>query len=91
MTPYEDPFIIHCNFPVTISTSLIYLYTCICLSGRATGLVTNARITHATPAPTYASCPHRDWEADADLPTDARGKCQDIALQLIEKGRNISV
>ncbi len=54
-------------------------------SGRSTGVVTTARLTHATPAATYAFSPERDWEDDGDLPAEAveRG-CKDIARQLIE-------
>ena len=33
-------------------------------AGRGTGVVTTTRITHATPAATYAHVPHRDAEAD---------------------------
>ena len=53
--------------------------------GLSTGVVTTARLTHATPATTYAHTPERDWEADSNLPEDAlkRG-CRDIARQLIE-------
>ncbi|GFO42559.1 alkaline phosphatase [Plakobranchus ocellatus] len=36
--------------------------------GRSTGIVTNSRITHATPASAYAQIPHREWEGDVDLP-----------------------
>ena len=51
---------------------------------RAIGIVSTARITHATPASVYASSPDRDWEADSDLPDNAL--CTDIAAQLIEAG-----
>jgi alkaline phosphatase len=51
-------------------------------AGKAVGVVTTARLTHATPAATYAHTPMRDWEADADLPPDCEVK--DIARQLIE-------
>lgn len=51
---------------------------------RAIGVVSTARITHATPAAVYASSPDRDWEADTDLPKDSA--CTDIAAQLIEAG-----
>jgi len=55
------------------------------LSGRSTGVVTNTRITHATPAGAYAHTPYRDWEADADMPPPAiAAGCQDIARQLVE-------
>lgn len=46
-------------------------------AGLATGIVSTARITHATPASSYAHTPNRDWE-DA-----AEGGCEDIASQLI--------
>ena len=51
--------------------------------GLATGVVTTARLTHATPAAAYAHTPHRDWECDADLPAEAsRAGERDIAAQL---------
>ena len=53
--------------------------------GLATGIVTTARVTHATPAACYAHTPERDWESDADLPGEARAAgVADIARQLIE-------
>ncbi len=54
-------------------------------AGMATGIVTTARVTHATPASTYAHVPHRNWENDAALPAKAVAEgCRDIARQLIE-------
>ncbi|RXR05360.1 alkaline phosphatase [Pseudoxanthomonas composti] len=54
----------------------------------ATGIVSTARITHATPAATYAHVPDRDWESDADLPAAARSQgCVDIAQQLLGAAR----
>ena len=54
-------------------------------SGRATGIISTARITHATPASTYTHTPQRDWEADSDMPVAAKAEgCLDIARQLIE-------
>ncbi|WP_419812960.1 alkaline phosphatase [Bacterioplanoides sp.] len=54
--------------------------------GYATGIVTSARITHATPAAAYAHSPERDWEADSDLTAEAQQHgCKDIAWQLINK------
>ena len=50
--------------------------------GLATGVVTTARVTHATPAVNYAHIANRDWEADSDLPAGASVK--DIARQLLE-------
>ena len=54
-------------------------------AGMATGVVSTARITHATPAATYAHVTDRDWEADARMPPEriAEG-CIDIARQLVE-------
>ena len=52
--------------------------------GLATGVVTTARLTHATPAGAYAHTPDRDWECDADLPAAAsRAGERDIATQLV--------
>lgn len=51
-------------------------------SGRATGIISTARITHATPASTYAHAANRDWENDGDLPEGA--DCKDIAAQLVD-------
>jgi alkaline phosphatase len=53
-------------------------------AGLATGLVSTARITHATPAAAYAKSPHRNWEADADMKGASSDTCKDIARQLIE-------
>lgn len=53
-------------------------------AGLATGLVSTARITHATPASTYAKSPHRNWEADTDMRGASSDSCKDIARQLIE-------
>lgn len=54
-------------------------------TGRATGIVTTARLTHATPAACYAHSSEREWESDADLSPAARtADVPDIARQLIE-------
>jgi alkaline phosphatase len=50
--------------------------------GKATGVVSTARLTHATPAATYAHTPVRDWEADSNQPVNCEVK--DIARQLLE-------
>ena len=36
-----------------------------------TGLVTTARVTHATPAALYAKTAHRDWECDTQMPDNS--------------------
>ncbi|GLQ08974.1 alkaline phosphatase [Devosia yakushimensis] len=53
-------------------------------AGLATGIISTARITHATPAAAYAHTVGRDWEADTNLPEDAVGTCKDIAAQLVD-------
>lgn len=54
-------------------------------AGLSTGVVSTARITHATPAACYAHSPDRDWEADSNLPDDAlAADFPDIARQLVE-------
>ena len=53
--------------------------------GMATGAVTTATITHATPGATYAHIANRDWESDAKMPAAALAAgCRDIARQLVE-------
>ena len=54
--------------------------------GLSTGVVSTARVTHATPAACYAHSPERDWESDAELSDEARAAgFPDIARQLIEQ------
>lgn len=53
--------------------------------GLATGIVSTATITHATPASTYAHVAQRDWEVDANMPAAAKAAgCTDIARQMVE-------
>jgi len=53
-------------------------------AGKSTGFVTTTRVTHATPAATYAHAAERDWENDRDLSEEARQNgCSDIASQLV--------
>ncbi|MBU2713300.1 alkaline phosphatase [Zooshikella harenae] len=54
-------------------------------AGMATGVVTTARLTHATPAATYAHVTERDWESDDEMSKKVRRQgCKDIARQLLE-------
>lgn len=59
--------------------------------GKATGIVTTTRMTHATPGAAYAHIIDRNWESDGEVPVEARGKCKDIAAQLIEDNTYIKV
>ncbi|XP_019625110.1 PREDICTED: uncharacterized protein LOC109470587 [Branchiostoma belcheri] len=61
-------------------------------AGKSTGIVTTARVTHATPAAAYAHSAARGWEADSDLTAEARdNNCTDIAYQLVEEAPDIEV
>ncbi|WP_425408724.1 alkaline phosphatase [Hyphococcus sp.] len=54
-------------------------------AGLATGVVSTARLTHATPAAAYAHAPQRNWERDSTTPDEAKAAgCRDIASQLID-------
>ncbi len=57
-------------------------------AGKSTGIVSTARLTHATPGACYAHSPDRDWEGDKDVldrsKDAATAKFPDIARQLIE-------
>ena len=53
--------------------------------GLKTGIVSTARITHATPAGSYAHAANRNWEDSASLPPEAKAAgCKDIAQQLLD-------
>ena len=57
--------------------------------GLATGIVSTARLTHATPAANYAHSAARSFESDADIASrENPGECVDIARQLIEFAAN---
>lgn len=60
------------------------------IKGLSTGIVTTARITHATPAALYAKSANRNWEDNSDIPEDeiAAG-CEDIASQLVNFEANL--
>ena len=54
------------------------------IAGKSTGVISTARITHATPAATYAKSADRNWEDISDMPGEAlEVGCEDIALQLV--------
>jgi len=53
--------------------------------GMSSGIVTTTRLSHATPAASYAHAPERYWESDIGLTDEARQNgCSDIAAQLID-------
>lgn len=52
--------------------------------GKSTAMITTARVTHATPAASYAHSSNRNWESDHAMPEAAKALgCQDIASQLV--------
>jgi alkaline phosphatase len=69
----------------SLKTPLTSAITIAELAGLSTGVVTTTRITHATPAATYAHTPERNWESDAEMPASAIAQgCKDIAQQLLD-------
>jgi alkaline phosphatase len=53
--------------------------------GLATGVVSTAKVTHATPAGCYSHAPLRSWEDDSKMSEEARdAEFPDIARQLVE-------
>ena len=81
-----------CSAAVTQAHALKSILEYAAESGRSTGIVTTARLTHATPAALYAHIAFRDWEADSNQPESSNGApcrgaelgVKDIARQLIE-------
>ncbi|WP_105253876.1 alkaline phosphatase [Pseudoalteromonas sp. T1lg75] len=60
------------------------------IRGLSTGVISTARITHATPAATYAKSADRNWEDVSDMPEEAiAAGCQDIASQLVNFEKNL--
>ena len=60
------------------------------IAGLSTGIVSTTRITHATPAATYAKSADRDWENPSMMPAEAIAEgCEDIASQLINFEGNL--
>jgi len=54
-------------------------------AGMASGIISTARLTHATPGAMYAHVPDRNWENDSALPASAvAAGCRDIAQQLLD-------
>ncbi|OWF46723.1 alkaline phosphatase, tissue-nonspecific isozyme-like [Mizuhopecten yessoensis] len=60
--------------------------------GKSTGIVTTTRVTHATPAASYAHAADRGWEGDTELQVEEiEGGCRDIAYQLIMNNSDVNV
>ncbi|MEE9271781.1 MAG: alkaline phosphatase [Robiginitomaculum sp.] len=53
-------------------------------AGMSTGIVSTARLTHATPAAVYGHAFSRNWESDKDIKDIGKNKgCIDLAMQLV--------
>lgn len=57
--------------------------------GKATGIVSTGRVTHASVAPLYAHTSNRDWESSVS--EECTGKVSDIAYQLVHEAAPVNV
>jgi len=76
-----------CSAAVTAAHALPTILEQAAAAGKATGVVSTARLTHATPAATYSHVSVRDWEHNGQVAASCGGVAdpvKDIALQLIE-------
>lgn len=77
----RDQFLEACAADATVPATMMELAE---TRGLSTGVISTARITHATPATTYAHSISRNWENDSELPPyAANAGCEDIASQLV--------
>lgn len=68
---------VHDDCAVSKGKELTTFAELVAAEGKSVGVVSTARITHATPAAVYAKTPNRDWESKAPE------GCIDIATQLM--------
>ena len=76
-----------CSASVIAAHSLPTILEQAAKAGKATGIVSTARLTHATPAATYSHTSVRDWEHNGQVAAACAGVAdpvKDIARQLIE-------
>lgn len=59
--------------------------------GLALGIVSTARLTHATPASVYSRSADRDWEGFIGNAKDDGAPCKDIATQLVESDFDVAL
>lgn len=80
--------VVYNDYKTVKGNEAISLLTLAEQAGKATGIVTTARLTHATPAACYAHSPNRDWESDTNILAKSKEAYDfgfaDIARQLIE-------
>ena len=66
-----------------LEAPLASLWELAAASGMATGVVTTARVTHATPAATFSHSASRNWESEVPAAASTAG-CIDIARQMLD-------
>lgn len=61
-------------------------------AGKSVGIISTARITHATPAAVYGHVPNRGWEAVKDIPEEfiAAG-CENLSAQLVDAATPVNL
>ncbi|EDV26294.1 Alkaline phosphatase, tissue-nonspecific isozyme [Trichoplax sp. H2] len=74
------------NCPSAKGTDVYSILTLAQKAGLSVGVVSTARITHATPAVTYAHTPEREWEGSVPAEVASEG-CIDVAQQYINYQR----
>ena len=61
-------------------------------AGLSVGVISTARITHATPAAMYGHAVDRGWEADSDVdPRAVKARCKGLATQLLKNPPDITL
>ena len=80
-----DDSVVAKDCPSALATRIVTIAERAHQAGLATGVVTTAGLTDATPAGAYGHVPFRGWRADTDLPPEAvAAGCTDLARQLVE-------
>jgi len=61
-------------------------------AGKSVGVISTARITHATPAAMFGYADSRDWEADKDIPVKAAEfGCRSLSAQLVDPAAPVNL
>jgi len=61
-------------------------------AGLSVGIISTARITHATPAAMYGRAVDRGWEANEDVDERAaKARCKSLATQLLQSSIDVSL
>lgn len=80
--------------PTSLNSQLESILQWAYYAGKSVGIVTTTRVTHATPAGTYAHVYNREMEAYDGISFRDEHKaqgCKDIAAQLIEDTSYVNV